>query len=123
MLPGVSLLMTGYRTIIDEDVRVVGLGGVYSPRHFYGKKTGKYYTRKDVDSAVEGGGTDVLLTHTAPTELGVKTVVYGTRPKLLIHATHLQSKVYDIMGSMTIALGKEEIIKLEYRDHRFSIID
>ncbi|GAF71291.1 unnamed protein product, partial [marine sediment metagenome] len=63
LLPGLTLLITGFRTVIDEDVRVVGLGGVHSPKFFDSEKNGKYYTKKNIRSAYSGGGTDILLTH------------------------------------------------------------
>ena len=122
ILPNLTILMTGFKTMIDEDIRVVGLGGVYSPKYFTGRKSGKYYTKKNITSALGGGGTDILLTHAGPTDLGIKTLIYETRPKLAIHATHLQSKVYEVLGTRALALGKGDVIRVGYTDHTFHII-
>jgi hypothetical protein len=122
ILPNLTLLMTGFRTVIDQDIRIVGLGGVYSPKYFNSRKSGKYYTKKNIEMASAGGGTDVLLTHAGPTDPGIRTLIHTTRPKLFIHATHLRSKVYEVLGVPTIALAKGETIRAEYKDHRFLIL-
>jgi hypothetical protein len=122
ILPNLTFLMTGFRTVIDQDIRIVGLGGVYSPKYFNSRKSGKYYTKKNIEVASAGGGTDVLLTHAGPTDPGIRTLIHTTRPKLFIHATHLRSKVYEVLGVPTIALAKGETVRAEYKDHRFLIL-
>lgn len=122
ILPNLTLLMTGYKTVIDQDIRIVGLGGVYSPKYFDSKKSGKYYTKKNIEMAQSGGGTDVLLTHAGPTDPGIRTLIHTTRPKLFIHATHLSSRVYEVLGAPAIALEKGAVVRVEYKDHRFLIL-
>lgn len=119
LLPNLILLMTGYRTLIDQDIRIVGLGGVYSPKFFNSNHSGKYYTKKNIDQACDGGSVDIFLSNVGPEDPGVRTIVYQTHPKLFIHSTYMKSKAYDLLGIPTIALGKGEVKTIEYNDEKF----
>jgi hypothetical protein len=124
MLPNLTMLTTGYRTIIDQNLRIVGVGGVYSEKHYHKSKEGKYYTQNNIQSACSLGGTDILLTHTGPGNLGVgiRATIHYTRPKLFVHATHLNTRIYEVLGSPAIALAKNSLVMVEYSNYTFSVI-
>jgi hypothetical protein len=89
LIPGLFWLADGYQTILHENMRVTGLGGVYSPQYYdeeEGWKTKlRAYRRRQVEKACSSGQTDVLLIHEHPKAVGIKEIVFATRPQLIIY--------------------------------------
>lgn len=89
LLPGLTWLVDGYKTCLQEDLRVTGLGGVYSPKYYDSKEGWKTklrgYRRSQVEKACSSGPTDILLIHEHPTAEGISSIVFATRPKLIIY--------------------------------------
>jgi hypothetical protein len=89
LLPNLTWLADGYKTVLHNELRVTGLGGVYSPRYYdsnEGFKTKlRAYRRRQVEKACSSGKTDILLIHESPHCPGIDQIVFATRPQLIIH--------------------------------------
>ena len=89
LIPGLFWLADGYQTVLHENMRVTGLGGVYSPQYYdeeEGWKTKlRAYRRRQVEKACSSGQTDVLLIHEHPNAEGIQEIVFATRPQLIIY--------------------------------------
>ena len=113
-------LNNGFQTTIGPSI--TGLGKVFSPRVFNGEKVPKqlkYYTRREVERASSCGITDILLSHQGPLDEtfgskksnseGLKTIMYATRPKVLIHSGYNFSKKYECLHIPCVSLDRMEI--------------
>lgn len=115
-------LNNGYQTCIGPTI--LGLGKVFSPKTFKTKPLNKHYSRKEIQRACSCGPTDILLTHQGPMNVvfgnkksnseGIKSLIYATRPKLLIHSGYDHSKKYDCLETKCISLAKMEILVLKW---------
>lgn len=118
-------LNNGYQTTIGPTI--TGLGKVYSPNAYEGiqhPKNLKYYTRKEIEKACSIGPTDILLSHQGPlgevfgnkksNSEGIKSIIYATRPKIVIHSGYGFSKTYDCLNTRCISLDKMEIVVLKW---------
>ena len=89
LIPNLVWLADGYKTILEEDLRVTGLGGVYSPQYYDKPERDKTrlraYRRRQVERACSSGQTDILLIHEHPSTEGVSSIVFATRPQLIIY--------------------------------------
>lgn len=118
ILPNLHWLLNGFRTNVG--VSVVGLGKVWSPNTYRGRKVTPrrrltHYTRDDVERACSQGPTDILLTHEAPKGLkfnthvseaeGLERICYATRPKLLVHGHHNETVMQKTETTKTLCLG------------------
>lgn len=124
VLGNVYNLVNGYKTVIGP--RVVGLGKVFSPKAYNGTPRfgSKYYTKNEVEKACTAGPCDILLTHQGPlNELfgrkksiseGIKSTLFATRPKVLIHSGYNYSKQYECMNTICFSLAKMEILPMMF---------
>jgi hypothetical protein len=142
VLPDLTFLINGFATQIanKETVSLVGLGKVYSPLYFEGKRpNGKkrlsHYTRAETTLACSHGAADILITHEAPRYAhlgsrvseadGVTGICHVLQPKLHIHGHHNVSKIYQnpTTGTTTISLAHDEVRALQYKNGVFTLLD
>lgn len=125
ILGEVNWLMNGYKTTIGDmtkTLNITGLGKVYSEATFNGKfnkKSYRHYTRRELEKGCASGPTDILLLHQEP-EKPIKTLIYATRPKLIIHSSE-EFKQYNLINIPTIGLPKSKIINIYYDGNTFKI--
>lgn len=134
LLPNLHYLINGFYTIIADEVKVVGLGGVFSSKHYTKSKptSSKYYTKNEVYSACAAGKTDILMTYTGPTEqsfdgklsnsAGINRVLEITKPLLYIHTGYGTSKHYKIGGTECFSLSHNEVKLFEITPQALKII-
>lgn len=143
LVPGLNWLVNGFSTTLvdsEDTLKITGLGKVYSPVEYNGKVQKKSvsvnkrlsrYTRSEVERACSQGPVDIVLTHQAPSgenfgyisseSLGLSTILYATRAKLLVHGNYNYSKQYRIKATNTeaISLKNMEILPYEFHNGRF----
>jgi hypothetical protein len=138
VLPNCTLLRNGNKTSIgsvEETLDVVGLGKPFSPKVFRdpGANTQKkYYTRSEVERACAAGPVDILVAHEGVygenyggrrcEAIGLKKIVYATRPKLIVHGHYNFSRIYKTLDTPTISLANGEVVIMEYKDGKFTSI-
>ncbi len=142
ILPDLTFLINGYKTQIANEglVSLVGLGKVYSPHYFDGKrpkdkKRLSHYTRVETNLACSHDMADILITHEAPRWArlghrvseadGITGICHVLQPKLHIHGHHNVSKIYKnpTTHTPTISLAHKEVRALQYEDGVFTLLD
>lgn len=116
ILDNLHWLMNGYKTIIgdaEKEIRVTGLGKVYSEATFNGrwnKKSHRHYTRRELERGCSSGPTDILLLHENPMNPSnpVRNLIYATRPKLIFHSSK-ELIVEEIQGITVVGVPKGHI--------------
>jgi hypothetical protein len=106
------LLANGNHTTIENNdtmVRVVGVGGTYSPNPGLGN-----YCQADVHRACAAGHMDLFLAHEGPDgqrfeELtsqakGLNKVCFATQPRLLVHGKYADNLIYKTSQTLTKAV-------------------
>jgi hypothetical protein len=114
LIENLHYLVNGNNTFLDDtdiSVKIVGLGGTYSPKPNPGLG---HYTVKDVQRACTAGPMDLFLSHEAPDgELfgtvhsvakGLNKVCFATRPRLLLHGKYAETRFYKTAQTYTPAL-------------------
>ena len=138
VLGNVYHLVNGYQTSIG--LNITGLGKVFSPRAYHKKidynrphsKLWRYYTYNEVQNACSVGPTDILLCNQAPLGVnlnkktsnaeGIKSVIYATRPKLVLHASMGVQTTYECLGSTVLSLNRDSIVPIEFNQDSFAFI-
>lgn len=120
LIPNLHFLVSGNHTFIDGSdgttVRIVGLGGTFSPSN---NGLG-HYTEREIQRACAAGQMDILLSHEAPdgevfdsivsTAKGLNKVAFATNPRLLCHGKYAKSLEYRTKQTGTVAacVGKHD---------------
>jgi hypothetical protein len=129
LLPGLTWLVNGYSANIgfgEDECTILSLGKLFSPNTFYGarghkKKKLSHFTRGEVERACSVGPVDIFLSHEPPTTKGVDSVIYATRPKLIVHSMCSYSQKKEI-STPTISLGHGDIMPIEWKNGDFSML-
>ena len=118
-------LVNGNSTLLettDDCIRVLGLGGTYSPKPWTLEGN---YTMDQVRTACSAGPIDLLLTHEGPEgetfgniksqAKGINKICFATRPRLLVHGKYPESRTYRTAQTNTpaICLGTSQYFPLE----------
>lgn len=85
LAPNITWLQDGCKAILEENVSILGLGGVYSGRSYHrrgGKPRG--YHRTDVERACASGKATIFLTNPTLEDPGIATIVKATQPELVV---------------------------------------
>lgn len=126
ILPGLVWLLNGYYVTIgygEETCNIVSLGKVYSPNTFNrGRGTDKkklaHYTRGEVEKACSTGPMDILLTHEPPTTPGVDSIIFATRPKLIVHQERIRQQKKSV-SVHTVSLSTMDIVPIKWENREF----
>ena len=120
LLPNLNWLVNGHKTVIgwgEHNVRVTGLGKVYSKSTYNGrfsKKSLRHYTRQEVEKGCSSGPTDILLLHEHVDEPGVRNLIFATRPKLIVTAARPGQQQHNkVQDRPLVALQPREIVTVE----------
>ena len=123
LIENLHFLVNGNHTLLenlDTSLKVVGIGGTYSPEPTRGN-----YTMGDVAKACTAGPMDIFLSHEAPDgqrfeELtsqakGLNKVCFATRPRLLIHGKYSKTLFYKTTQTLTnaICVGNRQHVILD----------
>lgn len=128
VLSNVHWLANGFRTTIGADLdqpplRVTGLGRAYSEVTYseqYTKRSRRHYTRHDVERACSSGPTDLLVLHEHLDAPGLRHVIFATRPKLILTASHPNRKTYrEVQKTPVITLGRGQTHAVYWEDGCF----
>jgi hypothetical protein len=118
-------LVNGNTTLLettDDSIKVLGLGGTYSPNPWTLEGN---YTMEQVRTSCAAGPVDLLLTHEGPDgetfgtvqsqAKGINKICYATRPRLLVHGKYKESRVYRTRQTSTaaICLGNQSFFELD----------
>jgi hypothetical protein len=114
LITGLTYIVPGNQTFLDDltqTIRVVGLGGTWSPKPNPGLG---HYTQRDVQKACTAGPVDIFLSHEAPhgeqfgtrvsEARGISKVCFATRPRLLVHGKYNETRFYRTSQTDTPAL-------------------
>ena len=110
-LPNLVWLSDGYKTILNENLKVTGLGGTYSEHYFntpYKKKIKlKSYRRQHIEKACSSGKTDILLLHVDPREgKGIDLIIDATLPRLIVHTSKYNKyEEHSYRGVLSVGLA------------------
>lgn len=136
-LPNLFFTLSGVKRDIPsaagERLRVMGLSGVFSPNTYSGPSRALpyQYSVEDVSRACAQGPVDLLLTSEAgrgarvgafeSLALGINNIAFATRAVLHVHAHYGVSQVYrhPTTGTLTVSLGREEILAVKFEEGRF----
>ena len=112
LVTNLHFLVSGNCTKLDNldlSLRVVGIGGTYSPEPNRGN-----YTQTEVAKACTAGPVDIFLSHEAPDgqrfgdltsqAKGLNKVCFATRPRLLIHGKYPTTLFYKTTQTLTNAI-------------------
>jgi hypothetical protein len=120
LIQNLHWLANGYKTTIgwdDKQIRVTGLGKVYSKSTYEGnlnKKSRRHYTRQEVEKGCSSGPTDILLLHEHIDCPGIRNLIFATRPKIIVTREQPDQKRYDnVQGIPVITLDRREVNILE----------
>lgn len=123
LVNNLHFLVSGNHTTIEDQetvLRVVGLGGTYSPNPKRGN-----YSMKDVANAALAGPVDIFLSHEAPDgqkfgiltsqAKGINKVCFATQPRLLLHGKYPETVLYQTKQTNTkaICVGNKEILVID----------
>ena len=127
-------LLNGYKTYIEDDVSIVGLGKVYSPKSYAGKPKWGHYSRREVEKACSNSPADILLTQEAGKGIqvgkflseaeGVNKICSALHPAIHIHGHYDLTEYYlnPFTGTPTLSLGFGAVLAVEKVNDKFNII-
>lgn len=124
VIDNIYWLANGYKTHIgdlNETVRVSGLGKAYSEKTYKGeitKKSSRHYTKGELERGCTSGPTDILLLHSSPDNPGIRTLIFATRPKLIVHYS-LKPIQYEIQHIPTYGILPQQVL---YFDYNYGIV-
>lgn len=125
LVSNLHYLVTGNHTFIEDQettVRVIGIGGTYSPKPNPGLG---HYTQRDIQRACTAGPMDIFLSHEAPDgekfeailseAKGLNKVCFATQPRCLVHGKYSKTVLYRTRQTNTsaICVGTHEYQLLE----------
>lgn len=128
ILNNVAYLAQGYKTVIgwENNLRVTGLGKVYSAQTYQGNpspKAYRHYTRHEVERACSSGPTDLLIIYEHIDSPGLRNIVFATRPKLILTPEFPRQKRYkSVQGIPIISLARGETKLVEWKDNSFNYL-
>lgn len=132
-----SFIINGFKTQLDDNLNIVGLGKSFSPitwkNGIRGSKDLKHYTRNEVEKACSHGPIELLATHEPPygtkfnnresTAQGIQRIIFATQPKLVVHRSYDKSlKEYSFLNSKCFAIPAYDIIYFDYSNGEFTKI-
>lgn len=140
LLPQLYWLVNGSSLTIgygNEECVLAGIGKVFSPKTYSegrgkDKKRLSHYTRAEVERACCIGPVDILLLHEPPKEFrwptgvsnaeGLSSVIFATRPKIVIHGKCGFSGNIEYNGRHYISLSEQEILPLSWENGKYEFL-
>ena len=136
IMPGCFWIPNGTIKVIDPDqLRVTGLGGVYSRTTYRGrpgKKEARQYKRVEAQRA-NSLPTDILLTHEGPQgerfgsvvseAEGIRNILHDQSPRLGVHSGYGTSRLYTYHDTLMVALKKHEIRVAQVTDQKVEVLN
>lgn len=114
LVENLHYLLPGNNTFIEDNdttVKVVGVGGTFSPKANPGLG---HYTPKDIQRACTAGPMDLFVSHEGPDgerfgnlvsgAKGLNKVCFATRPRLLVHGKYSDTRFYKTSQTNTSAI-------------------
>lgn len=125
LIRNLHFLVNGNNTFIEDiatTVRIVGVGGTYSPKPNPGLG---HYTPRDIQRACSAGPMDFVLFHEGPYgerfgaiqsgAKGLHQVCFATRPHLLLHGKFPETRWYTTQqtGTPALCVGHHDFVCLD----------
>lgn len=132
LVSNLHFLVSGNHTALEDlntSVRVVGVGGTYSPTPKRGN-----YAMKDIQKACAAGPMDILLSHEAPdgqkfgdltsVAKGLNKVAFATQPRLLVHGKYQDTLIYKTTQTLTraICVGSRKHVIIDITKDSMAIV-